>query len=202
VSDLAWHRLRAWREMTASLFDERAFAECPARIDAIEVEHAGQTADCAEALLLGSWAASRLGWRPSGRAGDARAAGRPSTFGFSRAGGMPAALTLAPRAGESPAGQILSFTMQAGATRFSLSRAGKAECVRILVTLPEACPLPRVARVPARDEATLLSRCLESGGRDEIYDEALHLAARLLGPDGVPAASDESESSDDKERQS
>lgn len=181
VADLAWQRLRAWRELAAGLFDGGRFADYPPRLDTIEVGHAGGAGSHAEALLLGCWASSRLRWRPTGAAA-------PPARGFTlaRPDGRPTRLALCDHPGKEPAGQILSLTLKSAEATFDLRRAGDFECVSLSVAVPEACPISRVARVVARDEATLLCRCLESGGRDDIYDEAVHLAGRMPEQD-VPA---------------
>ncbi len=77
VTDLAWMGMRGWREMTAGMFDGVATESYPGRLERIVVEHAPGGArgsgPCSEALLLGSWAASRLGWRPAASPGAQRA---------------------------------------------------------------------------------------------------------------------------------
>ena len=71
VSDLGWQRLRGWREVTAGIFDDQACEEMLPRIGTITVEYSspsevGEQFDphCSEAMLLGAWVASQLGWTP------------------------------------------------------------------------------------------------------------------------------------------
>jgi len=173
VSDLAWHRLRPWRELAAGQFDVRLYEAYPERLDTIEVEHAGPPKNQTKALMLGCWAATRLHWRP-----DLVGKG----FAFLRGDGKPARLLITPRKDREPAGRILSLALRAGPAEFVVRRTGPADCVELTAAVPEACPVSRTSRVVPRDEATLLSRCLNSGDADETYDEALHLAARLLAP--------------------
>jgi glucose-6-phosphate dehydrogenase assembly protein OpcA len=189
VSDLAWHRLRPWRELAAGQFDGRIFESYPARIETVEVEHAGGPAGQAEGLLLGCWVASRLRWRLASAVPRPDAMNRmqqaaaPGAFDFVRPGGEPARLLVRGLPDKEPAGRILSLILKAADASFTLRRDADTESVTIHIAVSEACPMSRVARVVVRDDATLLCRSLQSGGRDAIYVEALKLAARLLAPD-------------------
>ncbi|HET6372416.1 MAG TPA: glucose-6-phosphate dehydrogenase assembly protein OpcA [Candidatus Polarisedimenticolia bacterium] len=186
VSDLGWHRLRGWRELTAGVFDSPAFAAHPARLETIKVEYLGMDtgnhAAAAEALLLGAWAASQLGWHlePGGTPAKSGAL----SFELLRPEGSAGRLTLEghpPDTGGGPAGRVVSLTLESKDAVFLVQRAESSETLSLSITIPDACGLPRAARAVERDEATLLCRCLETSGRDEVYERTLHLAALMLG---------------------
>lgn len=156
VTDLGWVRLRGWREVTAALFDNQFCDDYPALIDSIHVEHAGER--MTEALWLGAWAASRLGW----------ALDRTRS-----------ALVIS-KSPEKSAGEaeVTSLSLRAGEARFDVERVGE-ECLRVSTALPRCSPRPHTARVMTRDEATLLCRGLELGP-DPLFMASLDLAARIL----------------------
>ena len=188
INDLAWQRLRPWRELAAGQFDGRIFEDYPARIETIEVEHAGGAASQAEALLLGCWVASRLRWRPApptssgATRNETQTTPPPRAFSFLQQGGASARLLVHALPDQEPAGLIRTLILRAADASFTLRRTADSECVTVHIAVSEACPMSRVARVVVRDDATLLCRSLQAGGRDNIYDEALKLAALLLAP--------------------
>ena len=61
LRDLAWLRLRPWREMIAHFFDDPRVLDELNHITGLHVKSGSD----AEALYLGGWLASRLGWTPS-----------------------------------------------------------------------------------------------------------------------------------------
>jgi len=131
-----------------------------------------------EAILLACWAASRLRWAP----GAAGAGLRNLRGSLVRpAGDPPGAIVLQALPSDRPAGQVLSFVLESEGATFRVERSEVLDCVTATVTVPEACPIPRSARVPERDQAALLCRSLEPSGIDPVHQEALALAARLAG---------------------
>jgi glucose-6-phosphate dehydrogenase assembly protein OpcA len=63
VTDLSWTKLTGWRELVARLFDPPKAARALARLDRIEITHAGRTQ--AQARLLAAWILSRTDRHPS-----------------------------------------------------------------------------------------------------------------------------------------
>jgi glucose-6-phosphate dehydrogenase assembly protein OpcA len=191
LSDLAWHHLRGWRELTAGLFDGPVFEGYPRKIERIRVEYTAGEDDArqeregrTEAFLLACWVASRLGWEPAPAGGEEAGAG-VDRFDLWRQGSEAATVILCRvdegrREGGTGRGRVSSLSLETPEAVFMLRRSGEADCVTATVTLPLACPVPRTARIVEREESALLCRVLESGGRDAVYDEALALAARLL----------------------
>ena len=63
VTDLSWTKITGWRELVARLFDPPEAARALARLDRIEITHAGRSQ--AQARLLAAWVLSRTGRHPS-----------------------------------------------------------------------------------------------------------------------------------------
>lgn len=186
IADMTWQRLRGWRDLAAGLFDARGFDSYPERISRIELTCEPDLGSPSEGLLLGAWIASRLKWHPG-------SAGGQLNWHLVRRGGEAGDFLMISRPASreesdgSRPGRVLSLVLHAGDATFSLRRSGQ-NMLTGSVEMPSACPVPRTARVVERDDATLLTRSLQAGWRDPIYDDALALAARLLGPDLMESA--------------
>jgi glucose-6-phosphate dehydrogenase assembly protein OpcA len=189
LADLAWQRLRGWREMVASFFDGPGFETMPARLTRLtatwaapsdaEPSDSREMPGAAEAILLSCWAASRLKWTPPAPGVVAAAADRMMLQ--RPAGQRFGEIVLEAQPSDRSTGQVLSFVLEADDATFRVERSGMLDCVTATATMPQACPIPRSARVPEREEAALLCRSLEPSGSDPVHLEALRLAARLAG---------------------
>jgi hypothetical protein len=187
AGDLAWQRLRGWREMVASFFDGAGLETVPGRLTRLtatwaspadqEPEDPRAMRGAAEAILLSCWAASRLKWAaPAPGIAPAEA----DRMLLSRPGGDPLGeIVLLAEPSDRPTGQVLSFVLEADDVSLRVERSGVLDCVTATATMPQACPIPRSARVPEREDAALLCRSLEPAGPDPLHLEALRLAARL-----------------------
>lgn len=68
VSDLAWGRLTAWRELVAQFFDAREHQAHLNEVQRVAIDYAASDAAArVQALLLAGWLASRLGWQFAGK---------------------------------------------------------------------------------------------------------------------------------------
>ena len=63
VTDLSWSKLTGWRELVARLFDPPRATRALARLDHIQVTHAGRSQ--AQARLLAAWILSRTNRHPT-----------------------------------------------------------------------------------------------------------------------------------------
>jgi glucose-6-phosphate dehydrogenase assembly protein OpcA len=63
VTDLSWSKLTGWRELVARLFDPPRATRALARLDYIQVTHAGRSQ--AQARLLAAWILSRTNRHPT-----------------------------------------------------------------------------------------------------------------------------------------
>ncbi|MGI8806386.1 MAG: glucose-6-phosphate dehydrogenase assembly protein OpcA [Acidimicrobiales bacterium] len=165
VYDLCWERLRPWRQLLAGLFEIPAARPFLAGVQRIEVQ-GGTWA----ALLLGGWAASRLGLPP-----DAVL--------------RSAAETPAIRLVATHDSQVATFT----AEQVVGTKGGPV--VRAVSSL--AAPGMREDRLslPEDPVAWALGVALTRTGRDRAHGQALQVAAGLVGavaeehdPGGSPAS--------------
>jgi glucose-6-phosphate dehydrogenase assembly protein OpcA len=169
VIDAAWVRLASWRDALASFFDDPARRPALDRVERFEVEAGGRVA---QAYLAG-WLVSRLGFRETD---DSR---------WARPDGTPVELALSPRR-ELPAGEVASARIEAmdddGAIVFDARVTGKrGDGLSLNVTVEGRTVSTRRIRRPALDEASTMCGLLQRTGRDEVFEEALACAARIVG---------------------
>lgn len=173
VSDLSWARLDPWRQLIAQFFDSPGLRPYLDGLTAVDIEHVAGSA--AQALLLTGWLAARLGWQLEGADNEAyrmRSAGatvRVSLGARPSPDGEPASL-LAVRLVASRAADKATFSV----------RRSEQQQVTIKAEAPEAT-LESSVRLAGGSEPELLARELETPGRDPSYEEALAMAAALVG---------------------
>ena len=176
VADLSWTRLASWRRLIAQIFDSPSLLPYLARLTAVDIEHDDRSA--AQPLLLTGWLAARLGWRPESRDKEVyhlRSAGPPK---------MDVLATLhALRSPDTEAGSLHGVRLVASRTEgqasFSIRQSGP-QAITIDTETPEA-RMQRSVRLADGDDPEALARELETPGRDPIYEEALAMAAAMLG---------------------
>jgi glucose-6-phosphate dehydrogenase assembly protein OpcA len=169
VSDLNWARLDPWRELAAQLFDPPDYRPYLARINSVAVE--GNTL---QSFLLIGWLASRLGWK---------AIHNPTRLTIGMAGHDGEVVVEMEERGatDSTSEGLLSLRLMASQPPavFSISRSDDFTCAVTVAQVSEASPLRRAVRMKPLSEMQLLSRELNSMGRDPVYEEALQAAVGL-----------------------
>ncbi len=183
LSDLSWERLRGWRELTAGIFDAPAHESAPGRIERIHIEYAGPRMRAKSgAVLLGAWAASRLGWSDPLEGATPRGGRKQGrVWRMSRPAGEPGGELSLMWLGEEAGPGVTRLRLEAPDSAFELARAGAPDAIDVTVSRSNAVVSSHIGRVVERDKATLLCRALEVGGVDRIYEQSLRLAARLFG---------------------
>ena len=186
--DVAWFGITRWRELVAQFFDGPDPAGALSRIASVEVraEVPGVPTIPRPAAWLVGWLAGQLGWVPIRR--EEATPGRvEATFG-----GPSGEVKVSIRAdGPSASGlaQVLGVTLTTrgaeGLDTCSLTRLGPdSPQVRVNVSSPNACALPRVVNAPEPDAAGRVAAALESSRRDPPFTRALAPALWLLGAGG------------------
>lgn len=194
VIDLNWARLTPWREMLAQLFDEPERQRLLPHIRRVVVTFGAEgTVDheqpvrgpaVVRALLLGAWLATRLGWTSrSGRwTGEGQAFG--TIMGTREDTQVEMVLEYRDLGSESVGGLI-------GVSIETEPAAGEPGPSLTLVRTPETCvcvanvhdkgseALVRTFDISVAPESRLLSEELEVFERDEVYEEAVIMAAAL-----------------------
>jgi glucose-6-phosphate dehydrogenase assembly protein OpcA len=163
LRDLAWMRLHLWQDIIAHFFDDPALREELFSIKKLRIV-AGSDA---EALYLGGWLASRLGWTAIARDEFADRNGHHIAFEHERGG---------------QARRVYSVALTTGTSVYQGSvDDGDASVVRVWVEGANARDV-RLVPVQAIDTASLVERAaLEDGGTDEIFETALRMVQTLIG---------------------
>jgi glucose-6-phosphate dehydrogenase assembly protein OpcA len=162
LRDLAWMRLHLWQDIVAHFFDDPALREELFSIQKVRVV-AGSDA---EALYLGGWLASRLGWTAIARDRFADRNGKPIAFEHERGG---------------QARRIYSVALTTATTTYQGSvDDADASVVRVWAEGVHARDV-RLVPVKAIDTASLVERAaLEDAGTDEIFETALRMVRTLI----------------------
>lgn len=163
LRDLAWMRLHLWQDIVAHFFDDPALREELFSIRKLAIV-AGSDA---EALYLGGWLASRLGWTAVGSGGFTDRNAHPIAFEHERGG---------------QARRIYSVALTTTTSTYQAQVDDTdASIVRVWAEGKHARE-PRLVPVGVIDTASLVERAsLEGGGTDEIFETALRMVQTLIG---------------------
>jgi glucose-6-phosphate dehydrogenase assembly protein OpcA len=172
IGDLAWERLREWRQMLAQTMDPPDARAHLRSIADVTVSYQGDSIST-ECLLLSGWLAASLGWQPF----DSPAHG-VITFG---AASQTVTLRLRPVSGERTVASVHSvrLTTADGAEYIVRAEAqpGLGACVS---TAGGREPLARMVPLLDCDPVDLIVRALGRRGPDPVYEAALSAAADFI----------------------
>jgi len=160
MRDLAWERLAPWRDMVARFFDDRGLREELFSIRKVAVASGSD----AEALYLGGWLGSRLGWKPDPPCGFRDRKEARIEFATTREG--------QPR-------RLSSITLETPTSQYVAALTSDATTVELRVTGGRAHP-PSIAPLAAIDTASLIERAILAGTTDEIFETALRTVGEIL----------------------
>ena len=162
LRELAWMRLHLWQDIVAHFFDDPALREELFSIKKVRIV-AGSDA---EALYLGGWLASRLGWNAIAHDEFADRNGHTISFEHERGG---------------QARRVYSVALTTGTSVYQGSvDDDDPSVVRVWAEGKNARDV-RLVPVQAIDTASLVERAaLEDGGTDEIFETALRMVPTLI----------------------
>jgi len=199
ISDLNWARLTSWRALLAGFYDVPTYQPLLAGVDTVRIDYlapsspslSGQAASRAavapQALLIAGWLASRLGWTLTN---DQTASPNDETlvynFSTAREGTSERAITLELNRVEHEEGKpgrlvrVELHSKSPNAASFAVARS-----LDNLHLITEAHVMKdvhqgRVMPVRNRSAAQLLAREMEILCNDQIYQEALAVAAGMI----------------------
>ena len=161
LRDLAWMRIAPWQDVVAQFFDDHALRDDLASINRIEIVTGSQ----AEALYLGGWLGSRLGWQAAGRTRFHSRTGQP----------IPLEIVLA---GEKR--RVRKVTLVSKGSQFIAELGERGDTVALEVTGEKAHP-PKYTPLQSVDSKSLIERAILVSGTDEIFETALRMVRDLLG---------------------
>lgn len=161
VRDLAWLRLSPWLDMIAHFFDDPALLGELYSIRKLHID----TGSEAEALYLGGWLASRLGWQPSGRDTFSDREGNVVRFERRRQGEIR---------------RVQSVCLDSETSWYHGEVTDDAGVVKVWVEGDHARDA-RLFPLQAIDNASLLERAVLETGSDEVFETALTSVGTLTG---------------------
>lgn len=160
LRDLAWMRLKPWRDMVARFFDDPGLREELFSIRRVDVTCGSQ----AEGLYLVGWLGSRLGWQ----------ANPPGAF-TDRAGAK-IEFTLTPQ-GEQR--RVYAITIETDGSAYTAALTEDAQTVELRVTGARSHP-SSLAPLAAIDNASLIESAILAGTTDEIFETSLRMVGNIV----------------------
>ncbi len=160
MRDLAWMRLAPWRDMVARFFDDRGLREELFSIRNVAVASGSE----AEALYLGGWLGSRLGWKPDPPCGFRDRGNARIDFAVTREGEQR---------------RVSSIALETPTSQYVAALTSDATTVELRVAGERAHP-PSLAPLAAIDNASLIESAILAGTTDEIFETALRTVGEIL----------------------
>jgi len=195
ISDLNWARLTFWRGLLADFYDVPAYQRCLDNIDRVRIDYVGPERApetvAPQALLIAGWLASRLEWE---LADEQPLHEKDGTTSFEFRGSSPTiregagdrAIKLElnrVERGERKPGRLVQVELRSnGETPASFKVARSADNLHLLTEAKLGTDTQRGRVLPVRNRSTaqLLSREMEILCNDQIYQEAVAMAARMI----------------------
>ena len=159
LGDLAWMRLDPWRDVIAQFFDDPAMHDELFSLRRVSISSGSDS----EALYLGGWLASRLGWTV-----------RDATTFTDRNG----ATIAFERKREGQIRRVQRAELESSTSRYSAYVSG-ADALCLEVTGKHARP-ERHVPLQAIDNTSLIERAILGRTTDEVFMEALQTVGELL----------------------
>ena len=198
ISDLNWARLTFWRGLLADFYDVPAYQKWLDKIDHVRVDYVGpeQAPEtlAPQALLIVGWLASRLGWRLADEQ-PLQEQDKTTSFKFyggeggsSPTGGRTIELQLnRVEQAERKPGRLVQVELRSGGSERGVGPASfvvtrSADNLHLLTEarLGSTTHRGRVLPVRNRSAAQLFSREMEILCNDQIYQEAVAMAVRMI----------------------
>jgi glucose-6-phosphate dehydrogenase assembly protein OpcA len=185
ISDLNWARLTLWRGLLADFYDVPAHGDSLEQIARVRVNYSAgerQPATVApQALLIAGWLASRLGWK---LLSGSQRRDESFSFKFSTQNNRTIELNLTRvERGKQKAGRLVKVKLETASERdaaFTVKRTGDGIHIVAEAQLGTTVQRGRTFPVRNRSLAQLLSREMEILCNDNIYQEAVSMAAIMI----------------------
>lgn len=192
VQDLAWVSLHSWREATAQHFDPPAIRHYLTQVTDVNVDYSGSSKtplpDSAP-LLFASWFMDRVGLAVKGAFHS-----RDEGFRIDAVRDESSAIVrVVPKDSDRNVGQLFSAEIRCGSgdteAQFVTQRMSDTE-LSLTQECREVCLPPKEIEEPVYDDAALVTKALNIYRRDHSYEQALHVALRII--DNVELADERS----------
>ncbi|MEO7971151.1 MAG: glucose-6-phosphate dehydrogenase assembly protein OpcA [bacterium] len=185
ISDLNWARLTSWRGLLADFYDVPEYRAALEEIDNVCISYvapqADETAIAPQALLLAGWLASRLQWAIKDKPDTQESERMLLEFSNQRSGIVKVELRRVKAVGIN-LGRLarVELQSQADGSAFKVERSADLQRVLTEAQLGTSVNRGRVLPVRNRSTAQLLSREMEILCNDQIYEEAIGMAAKMI----------------------
>lgn len=185
ISDLNWARLTSWRGLLADFYDVAEYRAALEEIDNVCISYVApqtdETAIAPQALLLAGWLASRLQWAIKDKPGTQESERTLLEFSHQRGGTVTVELLQVKEAGINP-GRLARVELQSQADGSAFKVERSADLQRVLTEAKLGTNVDRGRVLPVRNRSTaqLLSREMEILCNDQIYQEAISMAAKMI----------------------
>lgn len=160
IRDLAWMRLRPWQDMIARFFDDPTLREELYSVRSLQIISGSD----AEALYLGGWLASRLGWTASGHDEFSDQSGVRIPFRSERAGRIR---------------RVRSVELTTTTTTYNATVSDDDETLVVVKASGKNAMNGRFVPLQAVDSPSLLERAILEGSTDEVFETALRMVGAL-----------------------
>jgi glucose-6-phosphate dehydrogenase assembly protein OpcA len=196
ISDLNWARLTFWRGLLADYYDVPAYQPFLNKIHQVRIAYVGpeRAPDtlAPQVLLISGWLASRLEWKLSEEVDEND---QTTSVGFKSKDGRAIKLELnRVERGEHKPGRLVQVELRSGGDEDGARPASfivsRSEDNLHLVTEAKLGPTSHrgcVLPVRNRSNAQLLSREMEILCNDQIYQEAVAVAAKMVRRSTTPS---------------
>ncbi len=179
VTDLAWSRITAWRELTAQFFDSRQCAEFATHIRAARItDLSSSDGVSSDSLLFAAWIARQLGWQPIR---DQAPRQEEYRLAFQRAGKACEIQFISHHAIGRGLQSVQLVAPDGKEATFSIERTIDAAGLTTTTQLGTQQQVQRTVRNHSVDVAEMLGRELSSPGHDTLYEQVLRVATEMAG---------------------
>ncbi len=186
ISDMAWTRLRSWRQMVAQFFDNPSHLTCLYETEEVIIECAKRDgtgkSGITGALLAAAWLSYCMGWRAPGEELVRSRDGWKLTLRAGQKGqSREVVVVIKEVVDAASAGGLSAIRLNSGTTAsgtFLVRRTGPDTMTTVSET-PHAGISERTIYSANPDQADLLSRELREFDSDPVFEQSLQIAANM-----------------------
>jgi glucose-6-phosphate dehydrogenase assembly protein OpcA len=186
ISDMAWTRLRSWRQMVAQFFDNPSHLTCLYETEEVIIECAKRDetgkSGITGGLLTAAWLSNCMGWRAPGEELVRSRDGWKLTLRAGQKGQSREVVIVIKEVDDAAsAGGLSAIRLNSGTTAsgtFLVRRTGPDTMTTVSET-PHAGISERTIYSANPDQADLLSRELREFDSDPVFEQSLQIAANM-----------------------
>jgi len=184
ISDINWARLTSWRALLASFYDVPQYRPALEQLSEVQIDYvaaqSGREEIVSQALLMAGWLASRLKWEPILESRERNKEGL--RIKLNKKGRLIELKLSSVERSTMRSGRLARVEFKSDSEGATLSVARSASGLHIESSANVRTQIQPGQLLPVRNRSTaqLLGREMEILTNDDIYAEALELAAAML----------------------